>query len=134
MKIAFSAVIAAFLLPFISCTKPLPVDDDVNSYCFQGRLEKRGICGQLVVRIMSVNKDGLRYEAGWTDSSTGLVYENVFAVSNSCEFPASIQEGDLFNFYRVSSPGILTCVVCQAFTPVPGEHMGIRLGCFDPKD
>ena len=92
--------------------------------CMKGILVKKGICGQRVIKITSLNKEGVVYAAEWKDDLSGKIYENVFTVENSCSFPASINEGDEVSF-KLTSDKTNNCVVCQAFTPVPKEKNNI---------
>jgi hypothetical protein len=92
--------------------------------CFKGTLVKKGICGQLVVKINSQAKEGVTYASSWKDESTGKTYENVFTVENMCSFPSSINEGGEFNF-KITKDAVNNCMVCQVFTPVPKEKNSI---------
>jgi hypothetical protein len=94
------------------------------SQCMKGILVKKGICGQRVIKITSQNKEGVGYAAQWKDEISGKTYENVFTVENYCSFPVSVNEGDEFTF-KLTSDKTNDCVVCQSFTPVPGEKNSI---------
>ncbi|HVG13596.1 MAG TPA: hypothetical protein VM935_01510 [Chitinophagaceae bacterium] len=92
--------------------------------CLKGILVKKGICGQRVVKVLSQTKDGVSFAASWKDEVSGKSYENVYTVENSCSFPASIAEGDEFNF-KLTADKKNDCVQCAAHTPVPKESNSI---------
>ena len=96
--------------------------------CYTGKLVKRGICGQRVVHLVDGPQQGLAFARSWTDSLSGKQYMNVFAVSNTCDFPASIKQDEEFSFSLTTTPGS-GCVQCQAYTPVPGEKNDVVVGC-----
>ncbi|MCW3088405.1 MAG: hypothetical protein JWQ78_1791 [Sediminibacterium sp.] len=96
--------------------------------CFSGKLVKRGICGQRVIQVLSDAKKGLEYARTWTDSLSGRQYTNVFTVSNACDFPASVKDGDTLSFALTAVPPSI-CVTCYAYTPVPVEKNRIVVGC-----
>jgi hypothetical protein len=96
--------------------------------CYLGRLEKKGMCGQRVICILSADKKGLNYASTWTDSMANKHYANVFTVANNCDFPDSIQEGKTFHF-SLHPKGTADCTVCLAYTAVPTQQMMIRVDC-----
>lgn len=117
---------ALFLLLLAACS-PKP-QDNPSSTCFRGKLVKRGICGQRVVQLLGTPVDAVTMAPSWTDSLSGKMYSNVFAVGNPCDFPSSIKEGEEFNFSITQTPGS-DCVTCYAYTPVPREKNNIATGC-----
>lgn len=108
----------------ISCSHKM---QRVNT-CFQGKLVKRGICGQRVIQVLDQQVSGLELARNWTDSLAHRQYENVFTVANPCNFPADIKEGDTFSFTVVTAEDS-PCVQCYAFTPVPAQQHRISTGC-----
>jgi hypothetical protein len=116
--------IVILLLAFIACS---PKPQNANS-CFKGKLVKRGICGQRVIQLLSEPVDAVIMATQWTDSLSGKQYQNVFTVANPCDFPASIKEGEEFNFSITTLPGE-NCATCYAYTPVPKENNKIATGC-----
>jgi hypothetical protein len=113
---------------FACCSLPFctPRPQAVNS-CFQGRLVKKGICGQRVIELVGAGT-GLAAARHWRDSLSGKDFENVFTVANPCDFPATVQQGDTFEFRLTRTPGG-GCVQCYAYTPVPAEKNNILIGC-----
>jgi hypothetical protein len=94
----------------------------------QGKLVKRGICGQYVVQLMGAPADGIVYAQQWTDSMSHKSYENVFTIANPCSFPATIKEGDSFGF-SITQTADSACIQCRAYTPTPAERNNIITGC-----
>ncbi len=104
----------------------------VGKNCFTGKLVKKGICGQRVIQLMSRSAEGIELARNWTDSLSRKNYENVFTVANSCDFPATVQEGDEFSFMLTRVPGS-GCAQCYAYTPIPDQKNNITVGCTTSK-
>ncbi|MBV9987556.1 MAG: hypothetical protein JO301_07750 [Chitinophagaceae bacterium] len=108
-----------------NCT---PKPPSIAGACYQGRLVKKGTCGQRVVELLGKDDTRLELAKQWRDSLSGREYQNVFTVANSCDFPANIQQGETFSFRLTASTGA-SCVQCYAYTPVPTEKNNILIGC-----
>lgn len=117
--------IIIFVLCFIACS---PKPQNIVTTCFQGKLVKKGICGQRVIQLLSEPVELITMARNWTDSMSGKKYENVFAVANPCDFPATIKEGETFTFSITTNPG-RDCITCYAYTPVPKQMNNIVSGC-----
>jgi hypothetical protein len=126
MKPVLAILTCVLLLNLFQYCSPKPQAG--STACMQGKLVKRGICGQYVVQLMSEPADGISYAKQWTDSMAQKSYENVFTVSNPCNFPASIKEGDTFNF-TITSEADAPCIQCRAYTPTPSQRNNIITGC-----
>jgi len=98
----------------------------------EGRLVKKGICGQYVVQYLSGDTSGLSKSKQWTDPSKGKVYYDVFTVANPCDFKETIQEGAIFSF-SLSRATSKNCTLCEAYTPVPYTKNKINLDCITGK-
>jgi Cu/Ag efflux protein CusF len=118
--------LALMVIPFftLSCSHKM----QRTNTCFQGKLVKRGICGQRVIQVLDQQTTGLELARTWTDSLSHRQYENVFTVANPCNFPVDIKEGDTFSFNVVTAEDS-ACVQCYAFTPVPAQQNKISTGC-----
>ncbi len=117
-------IFSSFIM--LGCNKNDTRDDTgLKQNCFKGILVKKGLCGERVIRIVSVIRDGVSYAAQWKDES-GNTYEDVFAVQNFCSFPASLTEGSEFNF-KLTAETKNDCVRCAAVTPVPVEKNSIQI-------
>ncbi|MBD0332990.1 MAG: hypothetical protein ICV66_10065 [Chitinophagaceae bacterium] len=115
--------LAAFALLFSSCGKSTStVSSKTNSEeCCTGILVKKGICGQYVIELQSVDAQGLEIAANWYDSTSGKSYQNVFTVANPCDFPTAFKQGDKVNF-TVGNSAKNICSLCEAFTPTPAAR------------
>lgn len=116
----------SLLFLFQMCATKPPVNKAGN--CFTGKLVKKGICGQRVVQLLSVPVEGIVYAENWTDTLSHKQYSKVFTVSNSCNFPVAIKEGEEFRFTLTTERGS-TCVQCYAYTATPEEKNNILTGC-----
>jgi hypothetical protein len=126
MKSILTALTIATILLFCQYCSPKPQNGSTT--CLEGKLVKRGICGQFVVQLLSNPVDGLVYAPQWTDSMSNKSYENVFTIANPCSFPATIKEGETFSFsitQNTDSP----CIQCKAYTPTPSQRNNIITGC-----
>jgi hypothetical protein len=124
---AFQTITMALLaLVLFQCCSPKPQSD--TAVCMQGKLVKRGICGQYVVQLMGEPADGILYAQQWMDSMSHRSYENVFTIGNPCSFPASIKEGDSFGF-TITQTADSVCIQCRAYTPTPSQRNNIVTGC-----
>jgi hypothetical protein len=114
-----------FVLVVSACS---PRIQKMSSTCFVGKLVKKGICGQRVIRLISAPVELVVIESKWTDSLSHKKYIDVFTVANPCDFPASIKEGETFTFSITGTPGS-GCIQCFAYTPVPKAKNNITIGC-----
>jgi hypothetical protein len=63
----------------------------------------------------------------WKDEKRNQTYNGVFTVSNKCTFPASLKEGDEFEFTFDPQPPVQNCMVCLAFYPTPTKSNAIKI-------
>jgi hypothetical protein len=119
-------ILAVLTLLLFQMCSPKPQTE--QGTCYTGKLVKRGICGQRVVQLVDGPQEGLAFARNWTDSLSGKQYMNVFAVSNTCDFPVTIKQDEEFTFSLITTPGS-GCMQCQAYTPVPGEKNDVVVGC-----
>lgn len=94
--------------------------------CYKGRLEVKGICMNYTIKVVQGAIDPNLLQASWTDPSTGKTYENVFALSSVCDFPADIEEGEEF-YFQVNTRPNMTCAVCEAYYPTPQKSLSISV-------
>jgi hypothetical protein len=120
-KNIFISLMALLVFSGFQCKK-----ETYESGCIRGRLEIRGICMNYVIKVLSGDIDPALTEANWQDPSTGIAYQNVFALGSPCSFPASLNEGDEF-YFRVVDSDAKGCAVCQAYRPVPAKKLQISV-------
>ncbi len=58
---------------------------------------------------------------------TGKIYNNVFRLSNYCDFPKDIEEGQEFYFDMINTPSNNLCIVCMAYRPTPKSAIDINI-------
>lgn len=93
---------------------------------FMGRLELKGPCGQYTITVLKGKMKQGMLQPKWTDPTSGKTYKNVFAVANSCSFPANeLHEGDEFLFTLGGKPQ--NCMVCQIYYPTPEKKLMVAV-------
>lgn len=97
-----------------------------GSDVYKARLEVKGICMNYTLRLLEGNLDTSLVTANWTDETTNKSYANVFALSNPCTFPATIEEGHDF-YFKIDSAGKSDCAVCMAYYPTPPKKLHIKV-------
>ena len=93
---------------------------------YKARLEIKGICMNYTIQLLDGNLDTSMIAANWTDEMTDKYYQNVFALGNPCNFPASIDQGEEFYFIIDKDPP-RECMVCEAYYPVPPKKLVIKV-------
>lgn len=121
MKALLSLLLAFLLASSMNCRK----NKTVNATCFKGKLQKKGICMNYTISIISAGFDTSLVEPQWTDPNTGISYNNAFRLGSVCSFPSTLQEGA--EFYFTLAPDDNNCAVCQAFYPTPKKTLSIKV-------
>ncbi|HEV7781928.1 MAG TPA: hypothetical protein VGO58_11725, partial [Chitinophagaceae bacterium] len=96
------------------------------SKIYKGRLEIKGICSNYTIKLLEGDIDTMKIAANWTDESSGKSHTNVFGLKNPCSFPASIKQGDEFNF-AIDTAKSNDCIVCDAYYPTPPRSLQIKV-------
>ena len=79
-------------------------------------------CASFVIQVL--NKDSVG-SYGWKDISGNGVYNNVFAVANSCKV-GKWSKGEEFYFTLVDSPQTSDCMTCMMFDAPPEKSYMIE--------
>lgn len=120
------ALLAIVLILGISCGHKT-----TGSARLKARFEIKGLCSNYTFSLLEGRLDSSMVEPSWTNPQTGHTYKNAFGVSNSCDLPADLKEGDEFYFEII--PGEPTqCAVCMAFYPVPGKKLNFKVLAVNP--
>jgi len=93
---------------------------------YKGRLEIAGVCMNYTIRLLKGKIDTSQISTSWRDDVTGKTYSNVFALKNTCSFPASIKQGDEFYFF-IDTSSEKGCMTCIAYYPKPPKKLSIRV-------
>lgn len=93
---------------------------------YKGKLEIAGICMNYTIKLLEGNMDSSRFDANWIDETTGKSHTRVFKLGNICNFPATIKEGDEFNFI-IDSTENKKCAICMAYYPTPSKTVPIKV-------
>jgi hypothetical protein len=98
----------------------------ISHATYKGRLEIAGVCMNYTIKLLKGAIDTSQISTSWRDEITGKTYSNVFALKNTCSFPASIKQGDAFYFFidTLSEKG---CMTCMAYYPKPPKKLSIRV-------
>ena len=107
-------------------------DDNSESLCeanypYKAKLAIKGICFNYVIELIEGDPILDLIENEWTDEMSGRVYNNVFRLSNYCDFPNEIEEGEEFNFNIINVPIDNLCAVCMAYRPTPQKAINIDI-------
>lgn len=83
-------------------------------------------CATTVIQIL----DETHYYLGetWTMEGTSNTYEHVVVVSNKCEFPDNLSEGDEFYFKIINeSDANNNCTVCMMYDFPPSKGIFLKV-------
>lgn len=116
-----------FLLIVVSSLGCMKVTTSTNGNCFRGKLAIKGICMNYVIQDLDHHLDTNLVVAHWIHPTTGVDYQNAFALSNPCDFPADINEGDVFTFRIINTLMEPLCITCKAYSPVPNKSVYIAV-------
>jgi hypothetical protein len=94
---------------------------------YKAKLETKALCMNYTLRLTEGSLDTSMVAASWTDENTHKTYQNAFALGNPCTFPASIKEGDEFNFIIDTAKNQEQCIVCMAYYPTPPKKLYIKV-------
>ena len=85
----------------------------------------RTTCASIVIQI----QDPAYYHLGetWSDMfrPSFAPYEHSVSVSNTCEFPSSIVEGDVF-YFQLDTNNSNNCVVCAMYDAPPTKQVAVK--------
>jgi hypothetical protein len=113
-------VAVAFLLLGFQCEK------QVDGPLLKGKLAVNGICSNITITLVEGDLEPTQFENSWTDPITGITYQKAFRLTNPCQFPSHIREGDEF-YFRVRPSVNESCVTCLAFYPTPQIALTIQV-------
>ncbi|MEN9549438.1 MAG: hypothetical protein RIR12_2029 [Bacteroidota bacterium] len=93
---------------------------------YKGRLAIAGLCMNYTIQLVEGEMNPALIDTAWTDESSGKKYNRVFALKNPCQFPSSIQEGQVFSFV-LDTTAQPPCARCRAFYPTPTKSVAITI-------
>jgi hypothetical protein len=99
--------------------------DKVKKY--KAKLEIKAICMNYTLRLVEGSIDTTLISGNWMDETTHKSYQNVFALGNPCTFPATIEQGQDFNFVIDTASAQKQCAVCMAYYPTPPKKLFIKV-------
>lgn len=126
MKKLFYFILASVLLS--ACTQ-VPIGNGNNIPSNGQRIKAKVIritCATTVVQILDSNF----YNLGetWTVNGTSTRYEHVAVVSNKCEFPANLTEGNEFYFKQINEADANNdCAVCMMYDFPPSKGIFLKV-------
>ena len=118
--IVLTAVVALSIFS-AGCSK-----NDPSGKTYRGRLEITGACMNYTIAVLAGDIDTSAIVVNWTDPATNKSYTNVFRLGSVCDFPATIKQGDEFDFIIDPSPE-KSCVLCLAYYPTPSKSLSIKV-------
>jgi hypothetical protein len=93
----------------------------------RGKLVIKELCSHYVVQVINGTVDTSEVMNNWRDEKRQQTYNKVFTLSNRCTFPATIKEGEEFDFTFDSLPAVQNCAVCKAYYPTPPRLHAIKI-------
>jgi len=99
--------------------------DKVKTY--KAKLEIKALCMNYTLRLVEGSIDTSLISGNWMDETTHKSYQNVFALGNPCNFPATIEQGQDFNFVIDTASVQKQCAVCMAYYPTPPKKLFIKV-------
>jgi hypothetical protein len=118
----FLSVLAVIVLSASDCS----TKKEEAGKKYKGRLEIKGICLNYTIKLIEGNIDTAKIATTWTDESSGKSHTNVFALTDPCSFPASINQGDEF-YFVIDTVVPKGCIVCEAYYPIPPRSLQIKV-------
>ena len=116
-----SLIIASLIYSAVGC-QPRKVDPTLI-----GQLVVDTSCGHYVIVLVQGSTDASHLAPEWRDTTTGILYVNVFGVSNPCGFGANIlSTGDRFSFEFDPHPPIENCPLCHFAYPAPPVSNAVK--------
>lgn len=97
-----------------------------KSTTYKARLETKALCMNYTLRLVEGSIDTSLIVPSWTDESTGKTFTNAFGLSNPCDFPTTINEGDEF-YFTIDTAQTKDCAVCMAYYPTPPRKLSIKV-------
>ena len=118
-----SVILISILLS--SCIQLPNAGNSSNSQRIKAKVI-RITCATTVIQVL----DAAHYDLGetWTMEGTSNTYEHVAVVSNKCEFPATLHEGDEFYFNVIAeSDANNDCAVCMMYDFPPSKGIFLKV-------
>lgn len=98
-----------------------------KSGSLEGKLVVKELCSHYVVQVIAGEADSSKLVNNWRDEKRQKTFDKVFTVANKCDFPASLEEGQEFEFRFDPNPAPQNCMVCMAFYPTPDKAIAIKI-------
>ncbi|MAD13235.1 MAG: hypothetical protein CMC04_11055 [Flavobacteriaceae bacterium] len=127
MRIIKYFLIILTLTTLSTCKEEINETPCSEEYPYKAKLAIKGICFNYVIELVDGGPISDLVEYEWTDEMSGKVYNNVFRLSNYCNFPPDIEEGEEFYFDIVNVPTDNLCMVCMAYRPTPEKAIDINV-------
>jgi hypothetical protein len=113
---------AYFLLPvMITLFSSLQCEKEPQIPVYAGKVVRIGSCDKFVVELTSPLTDTAKFNKQWTDPSSGITYQHVFNVTNSCDFLGTWHENDVIRFL-ITGGGPGNCISCLAIEAKPSKQ------------
>jgi len=120
-RIIFLSALSVLILSASDCNNKSEKQEK-----YKARFEIKAICSNYTFSLIEGKMDTSKVEANWTDENTGKSYKNAFAVSNPCDIPESMKQGDEF-YFVIDTIRTKECIVCMAYYPKPQKVLSIKI-------
>lgn len=120
----FSLLALTLFLTTISCKKDRSSHKESLANCYRGRLEIKGWCGNYTIKVLDSTTPPGMVQDTWTNPYTSNIYQNVFGLSNICDFPNTLKQGDEF-YFSITKGSKNNCAYCTGYYPAPDTTQDI---------
>ncbi|AHF17671.1 hypothetical protein [Niabella soli] len=94
---------------------------------YKARFEVAGLCSNYTFSVIEGAIDPALVAATWTNPQTKKTYKKAFAITNPCNFPSTLKQGDTFYFEIIPEEKGQNCAVCMAYYPTPEKRLTIKV-------
>ncbi|HMR82978.1 MAG TPA: hypothetical protein PKE30_07600 [Niabella sp.] len=117
----FTIIIATVTISCHNKATPAGTSDKLKA-----RFEIAGLCSNYTFSVIEGNIDTALIEESWTNPQTDKTYKNAFGISNPCDLPKDLKEGDEF-YFEIDKKPSEQCVACMAYYPTPVKKLALKV-------
>lgn len=120
MKIILYFII---MLLLASCSNKV---NHVQQPRYKARFEVAGLCSNYTFSVIEGNIDPALIVPEYEDPQTKKKYTNAFGITNPCDLPQGLKQGDEF-YFTIDKNNGRQCTVCMAYYPTPAKKLAIKV-------
>lgn len=123
MKILPLPIIIAAAVAIASCGHKTT---SASAARLKARFEVAGLCSNYTFSVIEGNIDTSLVINSWTHPQTNKTYNKAFGISNPCDLPQNLKQGDVF-YFEIDKNEPKQCAVCMAYYPTPEKKLNIKV-------